>query len=88
VSLDPTALAALPGVDAVQRDGDRIRVLGTSQLIAPVCAAVLGDDHLGPPDLRVHHPDLEDALIALISDTSTPDGRVDAAAERALEGVS
>jgi ABC-2 type transport system ATP-binding protein len=88
VSLDPTALAALPGVDAVQRDGDRIRVLGTSQLIAPVCAAVLGDDHLGPPDLRVHHPDLEDALIALISDTSTPDGRLDAAAERALAGVS
>ena len=53
-------------------DGERIRVIGTNQLIAPVCAAVLGDDHLGPPDLRVHHPDLEDALIALISDTSLP----------------
>jgi ABC-2 type transport system ATP-binding protein len=86
--LDPTALAALPGVDAVQRDGDRIRVVGSSQLIAPVCAAVLGDDHLGPPDLRVHHPDLEDALIALISDSATADRHPDAAAERSLEGVS
>jgi ABC-2 type transport system ATP-binding protein len=88
VWLDPAALAALPGVDAVQRDGDRIRVVGSSQLIAPVCAAVLGDDHLGPPDLRVHHPDLEDALIALISDSATADRHPDAAAERSLEGVS
>jgi ABC-2 type transport system ATP-binding protein len=68
VSFDPAALAGLPGVDGVERQGERIRVSGTNQLIAPVCASVLGDDHLGPPDLRVHHPDLEDALIALISD--------------------
>ncbi len=69
-------------------DGERIRVVGTNVLIAPVCAAVLGDDHLGPADLRVHHPDLEDALIALISDPSTADRRPDAAAERSLEGVA
>ncbi|NDU79194.1 ABC transporter ATP-binding protein, partial [Actinomadura sp. DSM 109109] len=69
VSFDPAALAALPGVDRVERHGEQIRVVGTNQLIAPVCASVLGDDQLGPPDLRVHHPDLEDALIALISDT-------------------
>ena len=68
----PSALAALPGVDAVQRQGERIVVIGTNELIAPVCAAVLDADQLGPPDLRVHHPDLEDALIALISDTSPP----------------
>ena len=68
VSFDPAALAGLPGVDGVERQGERIRVSGTNQLIAPVCASVLGDDHLGPPDLRVHHPDLEDALIALIGD--------------------
>ena len=85
--LDPTVLAALPGVDGVHRDGDRIRVVGTNQMIAPVCAAVLGDDHLGPADLRVHHPDLEDALIALITEP-TAAGRSDAAAEHALEGVS
>ena len=88
VSFDPATLAVLPGVDAVRRDGERIRVTGTNQLIAPVCAAVLGDDQLGPPDLRVHHPDLEDALIALISDTSTADGRSDSADVRPLEGVA
>jgi ABC-2 type transport system ATP-binding protein len=73
VSFDPPALAALPGVDRVERDGEQIRAIGTNQLVAPVCAAVLGDDHLGPVDLRVHYPDLEDALIALISE-SAPEG--------------
>jgi ABC-2 type transport system ATP-binding protein len=87
MSFDPAALAALPGVDGVERHGERIRVVGTNQLIAPVCAAVLGDDQLGPPDLRVHHPDLEDALIALISDPAT-DHPSDAVAGRAGEGVS
>jgi ABC-2 type transport system ATP-binding protein len=87
VSFDPASVLALPGVDGVERHGERIRVIGTSQLIAPVCAAILGDDQLGPPDLRVHHPDLEDALIALVSD---PDAEppADAAAGRALEEVS
>lgn len=87
VSFDPTAVAALPGVDGVERHGERIRVIGTNQLIAPVCASVLGDDHLGPPDLRVHHPDLEDALIALISDTGTARAS-DAAPGRIPQGVS
>jgi ABC-2 type transport system ATP-binding protein len=56
VSFDPATLAALPGVDGVERHGERIRASGTNDLIAPVCASVLGDDHLGSPDLRVHHP--------------------------------
>jgi ABC-2 type transport system ATP-binding protein len=86
VSFDPATLAALPGVDRVERHGERIRVVGSNQLIAPVCASVLGDDHLGPPDLRVHHPDLEDALIALVSDV-TADRRSGAAADRDPEGV-
>ena len=87
-SFDPAVLTALPGVDGVERHGQRIRVMGTNQLIAPVCAAVLGDDQLGPPDMRVHHPDLEDALIALISDPSTDDHGSEAASARTLEGVS
>jgi ABC-2 type transport system ATP-binding protein len=87
VSFDPATLAGLPGVDRVERDGERIRVIGTNRLIAPVCAAVLGDDHLGPPDLRVHHPDLEDALIALVSD-SAADHRPDPVTRRTLEGAS
>jgi ABC-2 type transport system ATP-binding protein len=86
-SFDPTALADLPGVDRVERHGDRIRVIGTNQLVAPVCAAVLGENNVGPPDLRVHHPDLEDALIALISNSDT-DGRPDAAAGRTLQGAA
>jgi ABC-2 type transport system ATP-binding protein len=84
---DPTMLAALPGVERVEREGERIRVIGTNQLVAPVCAAVVGDDRLGPPDLRVHHPDLEDALIALVSDSGT-DRRSEPAPDRTLEGLS
>jgi ABC-2 type transport system ATP-binding protein len=87
VWLDPAALRRLPGVDAVERHGKRIRVIGTNQLIAPVCAALLGHDQLGPPDLRVHHPDLEDALIALITDP-VADRPSHQPAGRALEGVS
>jgi ABC-2 type transport system ATP-binding protein len=86
VSFDPATLPALPGVDRVERHGERIRVVGSNQLIAPVCASVLGDDHLGPPDLRVHHPDLEDALIALVSDPDA-DHRSGGAAHRDPEGV-
>jgi hypothetical protein len=51
-----------------------MRVMGTNELIAPVCAAALGDDGLGPPDLRVHHPDLEDALISLVGEGAAPPG--------------
>jgi ABC-2 type transport system ATP-binding protein len=87
LAFDPTALLARPGVDRVERHGERIRVIGSNQLIAPVCAAVLGEDQLGPPDLRVHHPDLEDALIALISDTGV-DRTAAGATGRSLEGVS
>ncbi len=87
VSFDPDTLAALPGVDRVERHGERIRVLGTNQLIAPVCASVLGDDQLGPPDLRVHHPDLEDALIALVTDAGSAH-RSEAAGGRPDEGAS
>jgi ABC-2 type transport system ATP-binding protein len=87
VSFDPAALAALPGVDRVERHGEQIRVVGTNQLVAPVCASVLGVDQLGPPDLRVHHPDLEDALLALISDTGA-DHEAAGAAVPIPEGVS
>ncbi|MGH9288885.1 MAG: ABC transporter ATP-binding protein [Acidimicrobiales bacterium] len=84
---DAAILTGLPGVDRVERHSERIRVIGTNQLIAPVCASVLGDDQLGPPDLRVHHPDLEDALIALITDTGA-DRPTHADVGRTPEGVS
>ncbi|MGH9287892.1 MAG: ABC transporter ATP-binding protein [Acidimicrobiales bacterium] len=87
LAFNPATLAGLPGVDGVERDGQRIRVIGTNQLIGPVCAALVGDDHRGPPDIRVRHPNLEDALIALISH---PDAyhRTHAAVDRTLEGVA
>ena len=87
VSFDPTTLTTLPGVDRVERDGEQIRAIGSNQLVAPVCAAVLSDDHTGPADLRVHHPDLEHALIALIDDTTT-EHPSEAGATRAREGAS
>jgi ABC-2 type transport system ATP-binding protein len=87
VSFDPTTLATLPGVDRVERDVEQIRAIGSNQLVAPVCAAVLGDDRTGPPDLRVHHPDLEDALIALIDDT-TAERPLEVGATRTREGAS
>jgi ABC-2 type transport system ATP-binding protein len=86
-SFDPGVLAARPGVDRIERHGKRVRVIGANQLIAPVCAAVLGDDGLGPADLRVHHPDLEDALIALITDNDV-DRRREPAPGRTVQGVS
>jgi ABC-2 type transport system ATP-binding protein len=87
VSFDPTTLVTLPGVDRVERDVEQIRAIGSNQLVAPVCAAVLGDDRTGPPDLRVHHPDLEDALIALIDDT-TAERPSEVGATRSREGAS
>ena len=87
VWLDPSSLRRLPGVDSLERHAESIRVIGTNQLIAPVCAAVLGDDQQGPSDLRVHHPTLEDALVALISEPDT-DPRPGDAASRTLQGVS
>jgi ABC transporter len=81
------AWAAPPGVDGVERLGGRIWVTDTDRLIAPVCAEVRGGDQLGPPDLRVHHPDLGDGLIALVSNTGAY-RRTDAALDRPLEGGS
>jgi ABC-2 type transport system ATP-binding protein len=86
VSFNPATLESLPGVDRVERHGERIQVVGTNQLIAPVCASVLGDDQLGPPDLRVHHPTLEDALIALVTDAGA--NQAEAAAGHIPEGVA
>jgi len=48
---------------------------------------VLGADQLGPSDLRVHHPTLEDALVAVISEPATAE-RPDAGASRVRQGVS
>ena len=67
-ALLPASLAGMPGVDRVEWCGEQLTVAGTNQIVAPVCASVLSEDGVGPPDLRVHHPDLEDALVRLIGD--------------------
>ncbi len=65
-SFDPNALQRIDGVATVDRHGDRFRVVGTSAMIAAVCAATLDDRGAGPADLHVTHPNLDDALVNLI----------------------
>ncbi len=66
ISFDPASVGRLPGVDSVERVGDQLVVRGASTMVAPVCAASLDDLGVGPPDLRVHHPTLDDALLSLL----------------------
>jgi len=66
VSFDPNVLRRIDGVAEVDRDGDLCRVVGTSVMIAAVCAATLDDRGAGPADLHVTHPNLDDALVNLI----------------------
>jgi ABC-2 type transport system ATP-binding protein len=66
VSFEPATLHRLPGVTAVDPDGSRLRVTGTSAMVGPVCAATVDDLGRGPDDLRVVHPGLDDALVTLI----------------------
>ena len=58
-------IGRLDGVRDVQRDGQRITVHGDRRMIAYVGAAQV---RLGwvPPDLSVHVPDLDDAMLSLL----------------------
>jgi ABC-2 type transport system ATP-binding protein len=67
-SFDPVSLNRLPDVDRVERLGEHLQVTGGPGLVAPVCAATLDDHGQGPPDLRVHQPTLEDALLTLTAE--------------------
>ena len=66
----PRTVAELPGVDQVRHDGDHTVVVGTSSMVAPVCAATIDATGRGPHDLHVTHPTLDDALVGLIEGTS------------------
>ena len=63
---DRTDWSALPGVREVERDGDRVLVHGDRAMIAYVCAELVRS---GPPpdDLAVVMPDLEAALVSLLT---------------------
>lgn len=62
---EPATLRRLGAVERVDVADGRVRVSGTSAMVAPVCAATLHDRY-GPGDLRVDHPTLDDALVHLI----------------------
>ena len=63
--VDLVALGRLRGVERAERRGDRLVVEGASELVAPVCAALLDADGSGPAELVVERPSLDDALAAL-----------------------
>lgn len=69
------ALRALPGVRDVRAHGDQVRVRGDRPVIAYVGAELVRRGRV-PADLRVELPDLETALLRLLSDdestTTTP----------------
>jgi ABC-2 type transport system ATP-binding protein len=66
-----SALAGAPGVRDVLHAGDDVVVHGERQVIAQVGAQLVRHDYL-PDDLRVEVPDLESALLTLLSDAATP----------------
>lgn len=79
-------LARVPGVTAAAVEGREIEVRGPSTMIAHLGAALIANGHEATA-LRVHQPDLEDALLTLLGDdaagTSTvnqPDPRTQEAA--------
>ena len=64
--------AALPGVREVRRDAGAVEVHGDRASVAYVCAALV-DPGPVPADLTVTMPDLETALIGLLTSSYTAD---------------
>jgi len=81
--LRPDELEAIDGVRDVRRVATQLEVHGSRRMIAHVCAR-LADRGRVPDDLAVVMPDLEEAVIALLSDHTDRAGRADRA-DRALE---
>ncbi len=55
----------LPGADTVRQSGDDIELIGSPTLVARVGHALVEQDLASTP-LRVHQPDLEEALLTII----------------------
>ncbi|GAA1592122.1 ABC transporter ATP-binding protein [Kribbella sancticallisti] len=62
--LDDAILKALPAVDSVQHDGDRVVVTGNDDLLVAV-VTVLAGRGLAPVDLQTERTTLDDAFLAL-----------------------
>jgi ABC-2 type transport system ATP-binding protein len=87
ISLD--MLGAATGVRAVDVVGERVIVRGDRTAIAYVGAALAGSGWV-PPDLWVHVPSLEDALLDLLEQAEIADDSTPTAANRSgdLAGVT
>ncbi|HEY3868319.1 MAG TPA: ABC transporter ATP-binding protein [Actinocrinis sp.] len=79
-------LAGLPGVDGVERAGDRMTVRGDRIAIAHVGAALVDGGRV-PGDLSVQVPTLEDALLSLLQQTEggAPRARSESGSESKLD---
>jgi ABC-2 type transport system ATP-binding protein len=67
--VDDGTLGALLRRNDVHRvidDQGQVTVTGTSTMVGAACAVSLDDNGTSPPDLRVHHASLDDALVSLI----------------------
>jgi ABC-2 type transport system ATP-binding protein len=62
----PDGLSSVEGVSGVRRTGRRVEVSGDRRMIAYVCADMVARGEV-PDDLSIAVPDLEDALVALLS---------------------
>lgn len=60
----------LPGVRDVRRSGDTVEVHGDRAMVAHVCASLVSRGQV-PADLSVLMPDLEAALVHLLSTGGT-----------------
>ena len=58
------SLERCPGVRRVTETGDRVRVEGTPDMVAHVCAELVRNG-APPADLRIVQPNLEDAVLAI-----------------------
>jgi ABC-2 type transport system ATP-binding protein len=65
--LDVEVLRSLHGVGAVSRDGQRVTINGTGDLIAIVMTE-LARRHVVPMQTRVHQSSLDDAFVAMTNE--------------------
>jgi ABC-2 type transport system ATP-binding protein len=64
VPIDDAVLTALPGVTSVTRDGDRVVVTGTGDVVHAV-TSLLARRQVVARELRIDQPGLDEAFIAL-----------------------
>jgi ABC-2 type transport system ATP-binding protein len=66
-------LRHVPGVRSVRFDRNEIEAIGASQMIVRIGAELVARDRV-PPEVRVAHPSLEEALLSLLADEGAGGG--------------